>query len=222
MGYLEITRSLAFDPAPLFGDALQGEPYALDFSSNLERVANYATTDFDRFQEQVFAELKAADRLWALGAYLEDRSALLRDFPQMIDQGRVIHAGLDIVAPTADAPLFAPLTATVHATGVDAGMGNYGGYVVLRHDFESEHFFSFYGHLHSDFEVEAGQQLARSERFAKLGSYANSGHWFTHTHLQILTPRAVEADRILVGYVKQEDVPTLHEWFPTPYPMFRA
>lgn len=219
--YLHLTRQESFRPFPLFGSLLQGDPLVFDFSAANPRVAEYVTDDYDTFQAQIFADLEASGKSWGLGNYLEDRSALLHRFPQMIEQGRVIHAGLDIIVREGET-LFAPLDATVHATGVDAGLGNYGGYVVLRHELETVRFFSFYGHLNSAFQVEVGQALTAGSAFGTTGEHADTGHWFSHTHLQILTERALEEDRMLQGYVRPSDVPKLAELFPTPYPMFRV
>jgi murein DD-endopeptidase MepM/ murein hydrolase activator NlpD len=219
--YLKLTRAVSFRPFPLFGELLQGDPYIFDFTAANPRVAEYVTDDYETFQAQIFADLGTSGKSWGLGNYLEDRTALLHRFPQMIEEGRVIHAGLDIIVQAGEA-LHAPLDATVHATGVDAGLGNYGGYVVLRHELEAVRFFSFYGHLNSAFQVEVGQALTAGTSFAITGEGADTGHWFSHTHLQILTERAMDELRMLQGYVQPSEVPELGALFPTPYPMFRV
>ena len=219
--YQELTRAVSFRPSPLFGELLQGDPFVFDFTAANPRVAEYVTDDYDTFQTQIFADLEASGKSWGLGNYLEDRSALLHRFPQMIEEGRVIHAGLDIIVPAGEA-LHAPLDAKVHATGVDAGLGNYGGYVVLCHEVDDVRFFSFYGHLNSAFQVEVGQRLTAGAPFALTGEGADTGHWFSHTHLQILTEGAINEGRMLQGYVRPSDVPALGSLFPTPYPLFRV
>ena len=226
MSYLSLTRTGGFRPAPLFGGLLQGDPHIFDFSADNPLVAEYASDDFDRFQRQIFAELDAAGKSWGLGHYLEERATLLRHFPQMVDEGRVIHAGLDVIVP-ADAPLFAPLAGTVHALGLDDGVGNYGGYVVLRHEAGRDHhgtsdFYSFYGHLDTRFGIEEGQQIERGAPFGRIGTREDSGHWFTHTHLQVHTPRSIDEGRMLQGYIARADLARVADLFPTPYPMFRV
>ena len=226
MGYLQLTRSDSFRPAPLFGDLLQGDPYVFDFSADNPRVADYASSDFDRFQRQIFDELEASKCSWGLGHYLEERATLLRPFPQMIDEGRVIHAGLDVIVPEG-VPLFAPLGGTVHACGLDDGVGNYGGYVVLRHEPGRDHedeepFYSFYGHVQTDFEVAPGQLIERGASFARIGAHRDSGQWFTHTHLQIHNQASIDEGRLMQGYITREDLARVGDLFPTPYPMFRV
>ena len=205
---------------PLFGDLLKGRPYLLDLSKTVAGPGKYSTTDFETFQSEVFAELAASGASWAVGKYLEDRSGLLANYPEMIQQGRVFHAGLDIVVPP-DVGLFAPLAGVVHEVVVDGGMGNYGGVVVLRHELEAVIFYSLYGHLNTRFEVRPGQVLRAGERFGSIGKGKDSGGWFTHTHLQILTPLAMSSGLMLSGYVRAGDLGRVGEIFPTPYPMFR-
>jgi len=205
---------------PLFGK-LEGSPYRLDFSANNPRVKSYATQDFESFQAQVFAELHAAGATWAIGVYGEDRRALLRDFDQMISEGRVFHAGLDIVVSIAE-PLYAPVPSIVQATGFDAGVGNYGGYVILHHPDCEAAPYSFYGHLERPFMVEAGQQLNAGDSFARTGAGEDSGQWFSHTHLQLITQRAMDEGRTTQGYVDAVDLAQIDSLFPDPSALFRA
>lgn len=219
--YLTLTRSPDFRPAPLFGDRLQGDPHVFDFSANNPNVAEYASQDFEHFQQQVFDELEAHGKSWGIGHYLEERATLLRHFPQMVESGRVVHVGLDIIAPPG-AELYAPLEGVVHAVGLDDGAGNYGGYVVLAHEVEGVRFSTFLGHLETDFPVEVGKPVAAGALVGRLGTHGDSGQWFTHTHLQVLTERALAEGRMLQGYITRDDIEHVAELFPTPYPLFRT
>lgn len=211
---------------PLFADALVGPPHLFDFSSGAPRVRDWSVDDFDRFQAQVEEALRAAGAHWGIGRWLEERAVLLRQFPQMTEEGRVFHAGLDVVVP-GGLPLHAPTDSVVHATGVDAGRGNYGGWVVLR--LKDAHNplapvarYVLYGHLDSAFTVRAGDRLAAGQPFARTGTHDDAGGWFTHTHLQALTERALAEDRMLQGYVTAADLDRIEDWFPCPYPLFNA
>ncbi len=206
--------------APLFGDQLVGEPHLFDFSSANPNTLDFNPADFDEFQARVFGELRAAKRTWGVGLYLEERRQLLRKFPQMIAEDRVFHVGLDIVVPEGFS-LHAPLDAVVFALGMDAGAGNYGGYVILQHDSLGVPFFSFYGHLNSNHCVGVGDRVAAGAPFASIGAREDSGNWFTHTHLQILTESAIAAGRLTQGYVRAADLFKIDGLFPSPYPMFR-
>jgi len=219
MFYPLVIQQRAVAIRPLFADLLEGRPYLLDLSEPVTGQGKYTTSDFEAFQREIFDEMHGAGARWGIGKYLENRSGLLGEYPDMIRQGRVYHAGLDIIVP-AGVPLFAPLEGRVHAAVVDGGIGNYGGVVVLRHQLDDVIFYSLYGHLNTRFEVEAGQTVAAGQRFGTIGEGEDSGGWFTHTHLQILTPLALERGLMLSGYVRGEDLDHVDDIFPSPYPMF--
>ncbi|MEI8230659.1 MAG: peptidoglycan DD-metalloendopeptidase family protein [Candidatus Peregrinibacteria bacterium] len=210
----------SLQPHRLFGSALRGEPHVFDFSPDNPAVALWDTAHFAPFQEAVYGELEQSGKSWGIGRYLEDRSGLLHSYPQIIDEGRVIHAGLDITALPGTA-LFAPLNSEVIEAGKEEGLGNYGGYVLLRHCLGSEQFYSFYGHLCSRHRVTQGQKLLAGASFAVIGEAEDSGGWFTHTHLQMLTEKAMEQGRMLQGYITQEDLAKVDELFPSPHLLFR-
>lgn len=205
---------------PLFGDALIGEPYQLDLSPCAVTEETYNTLDFQKFQAGVFEEIAKGGASWGIGPYLEDRSSLLRNYPDMIAEGRVFHVGLDIVVPP-DLPLFAPIKGVVFETLVEKGLGSYGGIVILEHFLSGLTFYSLYGHLKTRFLVQPGQKLEAGEIFGEVGAGEDSGGWFTHVHLQILTEKAMAIGWKLKGYVSKEGLPRVGEIFPTPYPLFR-
>lgn len=209
-------------PFNLFNARLEGPPLLLDLSDRNPDTGEVEPGDFDAFQAWTEERLRRAGRHWGLSGWLENRRTILRNFPQMIEEQRFFHAGLDILVP-AGSPLHAPLDATVHAAGMDPGPGNYGGYVVLRHrsQIDQSPWYSFYGHLCSDHQVAVGQEVAAGQVFAHIGAGADSGEWFTHTHLQILTQSAVDQGRMTQGYVSAVDLPHIQSLFPCPYPLFR-
>ena len=84
---------------PLLGDALRGDPHVFDFSAANPSASEYETTDYDAFQSAILEELERSGKQWGVGRYLEERRTLLRNYPQMIEEGRVYHAGLDITSP---------------------------------------------------------------------------------------------------------------------------
>lgn len=145
---------------------------------------------------------------------------LLRQYPQMRSEGRIYHVGLDIIVPEGWS-LFAPLDAVVHAVGKENGLGNYGGYVILKHSFDATCFYSMYGHLQAMHCVKEGQVIHAGERLGSIGGGDDSGGWFTHTHLQIITAAAGEAGRFFHGYVSAAELQDIENIFPSPYPLFR-
>jgi murein DD-endopeptidase MepM/ murein hydrolase activator NlpD len=205
---------------PIFRDNLKGEPFIFDFSSDNPQTLEYNKQDFDEFQKQIFSQLDEAGASWGIGKYLEERKNLLIEYPQMIEEKRYYHAGLDIIVPKGRT-LSAPVDGFVYRTGMDAGKGNYGGYIILEHTINSTIFYSLYGHLDSGFRVKEGDFIKQAEPFASTGSHEDSGGWFSHTHLQILTEKAVREERTLQGYVTLKDLEIIETIFPSPYFLFR-
>ena len=206
--------------APLFGNQLIGEPYIFDFSSGSKHITNYMVDDFDTFQKNVFFDLEQNNAKWGIGKYLENRKELLSQFPQFLAEGRYYHLGIDIVVP-ADFYLYAPIDGQVYKTGMDKGFRNYGGYIVLKHEINGVTFYSFYGHLKKDFFINEGDVIKQGEAFAQIGEREDSGEWFTHTHLQILTQKAIAENFITTGYISENKLKNIEEYFPSPYLLFR-
>lgn len=148
------------------------------------------------------------------------KKKLLSNFPQFLNEGRFYHLGLDIVVPE-DFYLYAPLDAEVYKIGFDKGFRNYGGYVVLKHEINNSVFYSFYGHLKTEFLIKENDNIKQGERFAQIGEKKDSGEWFTHTHLQILTQKAVDENLLTKGYCSAENLKTIEEFFPSPYFLFK-
>ncbi len=202
---------------PLFGDQLEGEPYIFDLSSNNPRTLEMDPSNFDNFQQMIFEELEENNYSWGIGRYLEERANILRDYPQMIAENRIYHLGLDIMVPP-DFTLYAPLDATVYEVGKEEGHGNYGGYVILQHEGP---FYSFYGHLNSEHQIRAGETLPAGEPFASIGHGHDSGGWFTHTHLQILTQKAIDEGRSHQGYISGDEIAQTELLFGNPHLLLR-
>ncbi len=208
-------------PSPLFG-VLPGDPHIFDFSSQNPVTWTLDPANFDEFQRVVYDELHRSGCSWGIGKYLEERGGILRKYPQMINEGRTVHAGLDIIMPEGSI-LSSPLDAVVHAAGKEEGLGNYGGYIILQHTTtDASSYFSFHGHLHSRHLVSPGESLRAGEAFGKIGGGNDSGGWFCHSHLQIITEKAANAGRFFQGYVSAQDLPHVKEFFPDPHMLFRA
>src|SRR3989344_5729865 len=139
-----LTESVAI--APLFGDALRGAPYIFDFTSANPQTMSYDPSAFQPFQDAVYGELEESGSQWGIGRYLEERGNVLRHYPQMITEGRIYHMGLDVTS-LPGTPLFAPIDGEVFKIGKEQGIGNYGGFVVLKHHIGEDIFSSLSGLL---------------------------------------------------------------------------
>ncbi len=207
------------DHRPVF-IGLRGDPYVADLSPGSSLLRGRDMRDQERFQR--ILEDRMGERYhWGFSPYLERRDTLLGDCPQMVAEKRFIHLGLDVIVDLGT-PLHAPLDAIVAESGYESGEGNYGGFVLLKH--ESKHFETFYslfGHLCKDRLPEVGHAYTAGSVFAEIGDFHENGRWFYHTHIQVITQKGLEQGYVSKGYCSQADLGRINELCPTPIPLFK-
>ncbi len=207
------------DHRPVFAD-LKGDPFVADLSPDSPLLKGLDVRDQKTFQ-QLLEDKMGSDHSWGFAPYLEDRATLLADCPQMVAEKRFIHLGLDIIVPLGT-PLHAPLDATVHTSGYESGEGNYGGYVLLKHESTKfQTFYSLYGHLGKDSLPTVGSQFAAGEAFAAIGDFHENGNWFYHTHLQVITQKGLDQGYLSKGYCAESDLKEMNTLCPSPIPLFK-
>ena len=108
---------------------------------------------FRNFNEDIFNELKNSGKKWGIGKYLEERENILRGSINIINEKRIYHLGLDIIVPY-NSVVFCPLDGYVYKLGKETQKGNYGGYLVLKHQVNNQAFYSLYGHLKTPQKVQ--------------------------------------------------------------------
>ena len=142
--------------------------------------------------EKIVAELKKVRVSVGVGRYNEARllysSALFGAEGNPTDERRTVHLGMDFFAAPGSA-VYAPLEGVVHALANNTAAQDYGPVVILRHGpGGGEEFFTLYGHLtrESLTKLQAGQRIARGERFARIGAVQENGGWPPHLHFQVI------------------------------------
>ena len=208
------------DIYPLFGDLLKGEPYVFDFSSKNPKTLEYNLNDFKEFNDDIFNELKNSGMSWGIGKYLEERRNILRGSINIINEKRIYHLGLDIIVPYSSV-VFCPLDGNVYKLGKETQKGNYGGYLVIKHEIKDQTFYSLYGHLKTPHKVKLGQELVAGQELGKIGKESDSGGWFCHLHLQIITQKAMNERYSEWGYISEELLSKVEEYFPNPNFLFK-
>ncbi|MCK5542413.1 MAG: peptidoglycan DD-metalloendopeptidase family protein [Desulfobacterales bacterium] len=219
MKYPYITYSDNINIKPIF-ENLSGDPLIVDMSIKSKIFDSIDVRDQKGFQEYLDNQMKGKF-IWGVSSYLENREIVLSECPQMVEEKRFFHLGLDIIVPLGT-PLFAPLDSKVKEAGYEQGEGNYGSYVLLMH--ESEYFdifYSFYGHLSKSNLPSLGQNFKPGEQFASIGDFHENGNWFYHTHLQIITQKGLENGYISKGYCSDKDLSVIDELCPSPLSLFR-
>ncbi len=218
MNYPYIAYCDKVDIQPVF-KGLAGDPFILDLSHESPVFDKVDVLDQKAFQKWLDSQM-AGRFSWGLASYLEDRKRVLAQYPQMVEEERWYHLGLDVIVPLGT-PLFAPLAATVAHSGYEEGDGNYGAHVLLCHESDAfETFYSFYGHLNREKLPEKGEKLHAGDPFAFIGDFHENGNWFYHTHFQVLTQRAVDQGYISKGYCAAEDLPVMDNLCPSPLSLF--
>jgi hypothetical protein len=158
---------------------------------------------------------------WGFSPYLEHRDTLLGDCPQMVADKRFIHLGLDVIVDLGTS-LHAPLDAMVEESGYESGEGNYGGFVLLKHESEGfETFYSFYGHLCKDRLPVPGTHFTAGRPFAQIGDFHENGNWFYHTHIQVITQKGLEQGYLSKGYCAASDLGRINDFCPSSVPLFK-
>ncbi len=217
MYYPFLLYSEKIEHRPVFTN-LAGDPYVADLSPESPLLRGIDMRDQRGFQQ--ILDKAMAPHTWGFSPYLESRDTLLGDCPQMVSEKRFIHLGLDVIVPLGT-PLHAPLDAVVEACDYEAGEGNYGGWVLLKHaNPHFETFYSLYGHLCRDRLPEKGRRFAAGSPFARIGDFHENGNWFYHTHLQVITQKGLDQGYLSKGYCASADLERMNELCPSPIPLF--
>lgn len=220
MRYPYIAYSDKVTIEPVFRN-LTGDPLVVDMSDSSRIYDGIDVRDQRAFQA-ILEDMMTDGYTWGVSSYLENRSKALSQCPQMVEEQRFYHLGLDVIVDVGT-PLHAPLDAVVMQAGYEAGDGNYGGHVLLAHDSEHfERFYSFYGHLNRDKLPPEGAVIKAGQPFALIGDFHENGNWFYHTHLQVITQAGLDAGYISKGYCPAGDLAVMDRFCPSPLSLFRV
>jgi hypothetical protein len=219
MRYPYIAYCNEIDIKPVFKE-LTGDPLIVDLSVGSEVFTAVDITDQPAFQRWLDQTMENR-HTWGLASYLEDRETILSRYPQMREEQRYFHLGLDIIVPLGT-PVCAPLDSVVQESGYEQGPGNYGGNVLLRHDsLKFDTFYSLYGHLNKEKLPAPGDRFAAGDVFAYIGDFHENGNWFYHTHLQVITQKGYDTGWVSKGYCSKQDLAIMDSICPSPLSLFR-
>lgn len=164
----------------------------LDLGSAGSGLANaLAAQDRETAQSLYDALMQASGHEVAIGPWLEKRTIYSTDnYISAFDRNarRNLHLGLDVFVP-AGTVLSLPLAGTVVQTMVMNDSLDYGGVLVLEHEWQpGKHFWSLWGHLthQSARDWKIGDRIAAATPFATVGDFEENGWWIPHLHLQLL------------------------------------
>ncbi len=125
----------------------------------------------------------------AFGGYNELRNLYKKTslFNDDETEERNIHLGIDLWIKVGT-PVLAALDGTVYGFGYNAGVGNYGPTIILKHSLEHLTFYTLYGHLSTEsiVDIGVGSFYKKGEKIATLGGSAVNGGYSPHLHFQII------------------------------------
>jgi len=179
----------------------------------IELNNSFPLTPPEDFHAYIFDHLGEGEI--GFGGYLEHRKVYGQS-PVFIANGRArsIHLGTDFWTD-AGVAILAPIDGVVVGFKNNAGKGNYGGTLILRHQSSAHCFYTLYGHLGLSMQLEQGHAVCAGEQIAVLGDYPENGNWPPHLHFQILTEYD-EADIDYPGVCFPEEVEKFSDLCPDP------
>jgi murein DD-endopeptidase MepM/ murein hydrolase activator NlpD len=170
-------------------DLTGGNVMVFDFTEANSELAHLDINDVSGFTEYLFNSISEVETPVGIGRYNEDR-VLYRHTP-LFDgtaERRSVHLGIDLFV-VEGTEVTAPLAGTIHSAADNAGLGNYGPTVILRHELEGIEFHTLYGHLgrRSIEGLEPGDRLFAEDPVGEVGDLQENGSWPPHLHFQIIT-----------------------------------
>lgn len=155
-------------------------------NADLSKIDIKNADDFERYVENILQKNNAKI---AFGGYNEERK-LYQSSPLFNDnekEERNIHIGMDLWT-SSKTPILAALDGTVHSFDFNAGKGNYGPTIILKHSLENQTFYSLYGHLsvESIENLEIGTVFKKGQKMATLGDASVNGGYAPHLHFQLI------------------------------------
>jgi murein DD-endopeptidase MepM/ murein hydrolase activator NlpD len=165
----------------------QYTPVDLSISNlDLSQIDMKSSKDFDIYIEN---HLQQNHAKVAFGGYNEERNLYKQTslFNDEQSDERNIHIGMDLWIK-AGTPILAALDGIVYGFDFNAGKGNYGPTIILKHTFKSEIFYTLYGHLsvESIEDIEIGTFFKKGQQLATLGNSSVNGGYSPHLHFQII------------------------------------
>lgn len=153
---------------------------------DLSKIDMENSGDFENYIENI---LQKNDAKVAFGGYNEERN-LYQSSPLFNDEEkeeRNIHIGMDLWIK-AGTSILAALDGTVYGFDFNAGKGNYGPTIILKHAVENQTFYTLYGHLsvESIENLEIGTTFKKGQKMATLGDASVNGGYSPHLHFQII------------------------------------
>ncbi|MFK7784320.1 MAG: peptidoglycan DD-metalloendopeptidase family protein [Crocinitomicaceae bacterium] len=153
---------------------------------NISKEVIYDPASQEKF---VRDQLQQVNARVGVGGYLENRNLYSRS--AMFDNehdSRTIHLGIDLWIE-AGTKVYTPYEGEVFSVKNNAGVGDYGPTIILKHELDGVVFYSLYGHLSLDSirNLKKDDVFSTGDELCEIGNYPENGHWAPHLHFQLMT-----------------------------------
>jgi murein DD-endopeptidase MepM/ murein hydrolase activator NlpD len=173
----------------LFKNSARGiVPVQLDFSAANERLKQIDLDNREQFEQFIQSEISMQGGICGIGGYLEERVIYRRSSHyENAAEPRCMHLGVDIWM-NAGTDVFAFAEGIIHSVAINNTYGDYGGTIILEHQFNNSKLYSLYGHLSHESIANArvGSIINQGEQIGQLGTWDENGNWPAHLHFQII------------------------------------
>ena len=181
-----------FSFADLFPTVGLKDTYHLDLSVGSSFIGTLQDmNNLDLFQFKIEQLQKEHPDKLLVGGYCEPRTLYTStSYDRETNEGtesRTIHIGLDVWLPEYT-PVHALFDGEVVTACDDHGYKEYGGLVILKHQFGELTFFTLYGHnsVESVLHHKIGDLIKKGDKIAELGDSEENGVWAPHLHFEIM------------------------------------
>ena len=174
----------------LFPSVKKNELFHIDLSVNNATVQTEAEFNNPIFFQSRLQEIqKHYPNKIIAGGYLEKRALYTSDIynTKNSSEKRNMHLGVDFWLPK-ETPVHAILDGEVVCAIHQKDLKGYGGFIILKHQYENGYFFTLYGHLSKESiqNISIGIIIKQNEHIGVLGNYEENGNWVPHLHFQVL------------------------------------
>ncbi len=184
-------KKITFGFTPVIDSSVSKDKYfPLDLSANNEELKTLDVSSSSAMQLYISNLLKKNNAKVAFGGYLEKRNIYKRSShfnKQEEESERNIHLGIDLWIE-ADTEVLAVLDGRIHSFQDNTNFGDYGPTIIVEHIYDSETFYTLYGHLSRDSlkGLYLGKEVQQGEVIARLGEAEVNGDYSPHLHFQII------------------------------------
>jgi len=162
----------------------------IDISEKNTDLLNFDVSSSKEWEKYIDSYLKKYEKEVAYGGYIEKRNLYDRSdyFKKLLEnEKRNIHLGIDLWCKQ-HTKVLAVLDGEVHSFNNNNNHGDYGPTIILKHQIETEFFYTLYGHLSlaSIENINIGDAVLQGNIIGFLGDSSVNGDYAPHLHFQII------------------------------------